>query len=391
MDFNFNNNKLTLYFGIKLDSDNALKTQEEIEDILKDLIIDDLILDFEKLEYISSAGLRVVLKLAKMYPDHISIINTNLEVNNILHMTGFSEFIPTSKALRKISIDGCKLIAEGGVGKVYRLNADTIVKVFKYDLSMDDIQREIKTARKAFIYGIPTAISYDIVKVDDKYGLVFELIDCASICDHMINEPESFDKYVKIYASLFKFIHNLDATGSNLPSAKLRFLERIEQIKSLISIESYNKLKTLFSQINESTYLIHGDCHIKNILVKDETPIIIDMDTVCLGDKIFDLMPLYSSVYLYYEFEDAIDNNMDFFGISHVKMANIFEYLLKETYPINYKDDYEALMDKIRLGACVIYIHNQLEFFGTCMDKINKASKCLDSLLEKYDSVLILE
>lgn len=346
-------------------------------------------LDFEKLEYISSAGLRVVLKLAKTYPDHICITNTNLEINNILHMTGFSEFIPTTKALRNLSIEGCKLIAEGGVGKVYRLNADTIVKVFKYDLSMDDIKREIKTARKAFIYGIPTAISYDIVKVGDKYGLVFELIDCESICDHMIKEPDQFDKYTNIYANLFKFIHDLDAAGSELPSCKNRFLERIENIKSYLSLEKYNKLKKLFEELPESTHLIHGDCHIKNILVKDENPILIDMDTVCLGDKLFDFMPLYSSTYLYYEYDLSIDNNMDFFGIPHEKMVTIFNKLLEVTYPEMFKNDYQGLVERIKIGACVVYMHNSLEFNGADLKRMKQANDYLDVLLPKYDSILI--
>ncbi len=38
------------------------------------------------------------------------------------------------------------------------------------------IKNEQRLAKRAFVKGVPTAISYDIVKVGDKYGSVFELL-----------------------------------------------------------------------------------------------------------------------------------------------------------------------------------------------------------------------
>ena len=53
------------------------------------------------------------------------------------------------------------MLGEGANGKVYRYDSDTIVKVYKDSVSLEDIKRERELARTAFILGIPTAIPYD--------------------------------------------------------------------------------------------------------------------------------------------------------------------------------------------------------------------------------------
>ncbi len=45
------------------------------------------------------------------------------------------------------------------------------------------IKREQSRARMAFVKGIPTAISYDIVRVGSQYGSVFELLQARSFND----------------------------------------------------------------------------------------------------------------------------------------------------------------------------------------------------------------
>lgn len=135
--------------------------------------------DLENLEYISSAGLRVLLRVRKAEPT-LRLVNVSPDVYEILDMTGFAEIIPTEKAYRRLSVDGCEVIGRGANGEVYRLDNDTIIKVYLNPDSLPDIQRERELARKAFVLDIPTAIPYDVVKVGSSYGSVFELLNAQS-------------------------------------------------------------------------------------------------------------------------------------------------------------------------------------------------------------------
>ena len=136
--------------------------------------------DAQELEYISSAGLRMILRIKKTN-DNTKVINCNSEVFEVFEITGFSEMMDISKAYRSISVDGCEIIGDGFFGTVYRINPETIVKVYKKPDCLEMVKNEKELARKAFVLGIPTAIPYDIVKVGNSYGSVFELLDCKSL------------------------------------------------------------------------------------------------------------------------------------------------------------------------------------------------------------------
>lgn len=74
-----------------LDTNSSPQLGREIE-ALSD--IESLILDFDKLEYIASAGLRIVIlayKKLKSMNGEFSIINVSSEVMDVFKLTGFDQ------------------------------------------------------------------------------------------------------------------------------------------------------------------------------------------------------------------------------------------------------------------------------------------------------------
>ena len=129
MEYRNDNNKLTIFLSGRISNDNSAKTEQEVMEICDSNSFDRLVLDAEKLIYISSAGLRVIMKLMRKY-SNISVIGTSAEVYDVFSVTGFTEIINVEKAYRTMSVDGCDIIGTGAYGTVYRVSEDTIVKVF---------------------------------------------------------------------------------------------------------------------------------------------------------------------------------------------------------------------------------------------------------------------
>ena len=75
----------------KLDTNSAHDFNDKVMPILD--TVKKLVLDFENLEYISSAGLRVLLVVIKKMNEagSMKVINVNESVMDILDMTGISD------------------------------------------------------------------------------------------------------------------------------------------------------------------------------------------------------------------------------------------------------------------------------------------------------------
>ena len=88
-----NNNFSTIKVEGSLDTSTAPELQSYLDKVFKE--VDGIVFDFINLDYISSAGLRVILAAIKSMrsEDAIKIINVNDVVMNIFELTGFDDLI----------------------------------------------------------------------------------------------------------------------------------------------------------------------------------------------------------------------------------------------------------------------------------------------------------
>lgn len=90
-----NEGTVTLSLSGRLDTLTSGKLGEEIEKIFQEGKA-NLVLDFGELEYISSAGLRILLMAQKKINTldaEMKIINANESVSEVFDMTGFSSIL----------------------------------------------------------------------------------------------------------------------------------------------------------------------------------------------------------------------------------------------------------------------------------------------------------
>lgn len=88
-----NANELKVVLEGRLDTTTAPQLEAALGEALS--CITDLKFDFEKLEYISSAGLRVLLSTQKIMNRQGTMVisNTSPEVKEIFDVTGFSDIL----------------------------------------------------------------------------------------------------------------------------------------------------------------------------------------------------------------------------------------------------------------------------------------------------------
>ena len=109
MQTSYENGILTLRPTEHVDAANAPVFEKEIQESLEKYQADTVVIDCDHVEFMSSAGLRIILRL-KQKIDRTSLINVHPGFYEILDTTGFTELMEVKKAYRVVSLEGCELI-----------------------------------------------------------------------------------------------------------------------------------------------------------------------------------------------------------------------------------------------------------------------------------------
>lgn len=257
---------------------------------------DGVIIDASDLDYISSAGLRVILSAKKRCLNKVfKVINVNSEVMEIFKVTGFDEIIDIVPKSKKISVEGCDIIGRGACGECYRIDDETIIKLYYGTVDLNLIEHEKALAKKAFVMGIPTAISYDIVEANGRTGVVYELIKSKTLCELMRNDKDNLEEYIKMYADICKQVHDIHTHDPEIPSFKDANREDIKLILDLTD-EEKDLLNKFIDLVPDGDSCIHGDLNINNIMVQDGECCLIDMGEFSTGTPMFDISRIVFSM-----------------------------------------------------------------------------------------------
>lgn len=317
-----------LYISIegRIDASNAPVAEEKIFSIKNDNPDKHVVIDADCLEYISSAGLRVILRMRKEEPK-LAIINVAPDVYDVLDMTGFTDMITVEKAYQRMSVEGCEFIAKGANGAVYRYDNETIIKTYFAKDALPEIKQERENARRAFVLGINTAIPYGIVRVGDGYGTVTELLNATSVTKLIRKNPDDLSEAAKYYIDMLKSIHAIEVEDGVVPDMKDTALEWADFVAPHIPEDQAKKLRALIEAVPKRNTLMHGDYHTNNIMVQNGEPLLIDMDTLCMGHPVFEIGSMFNAFVGYSELNH--DNMVQFFGYSFETAGRFLNLSLK--------------------------------------------------------------
>ena len=293
------------------------------------------------------------------------------------------------KKYREVSVDGCKLLGWGAKGEVYRYDDELVIKVFNQNNTYRDVEQEIAKSRTAFILGIPTAISFGIVSVGDRYGAMYELVESDTVSKYISREPGRVKVFAQIMAQLARTIHSAEADEvSGFPDVKGRLAEYIDGGIAYENKTLAQKCRKLLDDLPSPKTLIHGDFHTNNVFLQKGEPLLIDMDRISTGHPIAEISDLYYFYVVLGEDDPAVVE--DFMGFSYKTAQQFFNAFLR--YYLN-TDDEKVLEDVTQKASLICYFRmiRKLRKKGEpdkeakkkidrCVEKIAVLTKKLDSL-----------
>ena len=386
MNFDKDNDALTLYLSGRIDANNAAQTEIEIVDVLAKNPGLVPTFDASELEYISSAGLRVLLKFRKQF-GKLDVLNASSEVYDIFEVTGFTELLNVKKRLREISVEGLEEIGRGAFSTVYRLDPETIVKVFTSpSATLAGAERDRMISREVFLHDIPTAIAYDVVKAGDKYGLVYEMIDADTVAGTLTKHPERLEELSLKMAHLMKKLHTTEFAPGTFPYAGETLHKWMQNTfkKGLITAEDKALIDSAIDRIPSRNTFLHFDYHPKNIMLSNNELVLIDVGEAGLGHPMFDLILSYRHfVYVGRTLpEHRSKLHEQVMGVSHKMLEAMWNIIMPEYFCTTDKDKLKRYEEVIS-GYTPIVILYALSIIAVPEDKRVEAAARSMELLRK--------
>ena len=295
------NDKICICLEGRIDTTNAGQVEKEIFAAIEKSGKPP-VFDAEKLEYISSAGLRVLLKVSKSFKEKIVIENVSESIYDIFDTTGFTELfdvkaegvVNTEKPMREISIEGKEKIGETGLNSVYRLDAETVVKVYLPSVSYElFIKKEQENARQALVAGVPAVIPFDVVKVGDSYGLVYEMQDCRMLWDIMVEDKAHLDDYTVRYARTVKKVHGIHVNKDKITSSKGLMLMVAKKLSGILQQDERDKFIRLIENIPERDTFLLNNCYPTNAILQNDELLLVNFGLSGYGHPITDVSNMY--------------------------------------------------------------------------------------------------
>lgn len=293
------------------------------------------------------------------------------------------------KKYRKVSVDGCKLLGRGAKGDVYRYDDELVIKVFNQNNTYRDVEQEISQSRKAFILGIPTAISFGIVSVGDRYGAMYELVESDTLSGCIAKAPGQVETYAVMMAELAHTIHSIEVTEEDgFSDVSERYLNYVRNGIAYENEALADKCIKLIEGISHSDTLIHGDFHTGNVFLQNGEPLLIDMDRVATGHPIAEISDLY---YFYVVLgEEAPSVVENFMGFSYQTAQQFFSLFLKHYLGTNDESKLKEVTEKASLLCYIRMIHRIRKKRTVSEDENMKIKHYIDriaELTEKTDSL----
>ena len=389
MNVTYRIDKDILYIAVegRIDASNAALADEKIFSIKNEHPGKHVVIDADQLEYISSAGLRVVLKLRKEEPQ-LAIINVAADVYEVFDMTGFTDMVTVEKAYQRMSVEGCEFIAKGANGAVYRYDDETILKIYFAKDALPEIKQERENARRAFVLGINTAIPYGIVRVGDGYGTVTELLNAVSVTKLIRENPDDLSETIKYYVDMLKSIHAVEAADGDVPDMKEVALSWANFVSAHIPEEQGKKLRALIEAVPKQNTLLHGDYHTNNVMVQNGEPLLIDMDTLCMGHPVFELGSMFNAFVGYSELDHQV--TLNFYGYDYETAERFWDKALKAYLGTEDEAVCQSVVEKAMVIGYTRMLRRAIRHSDEA-DSAAKVARCkemLGILLNKVDTLL---
>ncbi len=177
------------------------------------------------------------------------------------------------------------MIGQGRTAEIYAMEGKAL-KLFRADMEHKSVEKEYSIGKLISGMGVPSPQVYDMVSIEGRQGIVYQLVAGKTMLEHIFSRPFSLGRHARTLAHLHHGIHQHTVTG--MPSQVRSLAEAISKTTALSQHERKAILLHLES-LPQGEKLCHGDFHPDNVMVTPAKPIVLDWMNATVGNPAADV------------------------------------------------------------------------------------------------------
>jgi uncharacterized protein (TIGR02172 family) len=255
--------------------------------------------------------------------------------------------------MREISIEGARKVCQAVTYESYMVDDETMVTVFTSPKALDEIEQQKANAREALTLGVPALFSFDVVKVGDRYGVIYEDLHAKSLGQQIMDDKGNFDHYVELYTDFVKGLHATHVTPGVIPSVKDNFYRDINAMGELITEGEKDKARAIVAAAPDGDSFLSQMLAPTNIRYQDDELFLNDFSRIAYGSPFFDLSAV--TISLAQSAEADIPESMRYlvYNMDRESAVRLCEGLLRRYYDVRSDEQYQRIYRLMRLFGLV--------------------------------------
>ncbi len=213
--------------------------------------------------------------------------------------------------MKELSINVKELthIARGASADIYSLDDERILKVYFPGFDLSFVEAEFNTTQKVLKAGVNTMIAFEIVKVGNCYGAIFERLNSKDLLGMMREDRENLEKYVSDFGTFVRESHEILLDPKDFEDGRDIILSDLVPGQNDLTQTEYNRIKEILDLLGERNNFSHGDCHAANVMMINKEYVFIDVGGASRCHPILDFVSMFNQFRLA-DYHGISDSNM---------------------------------------------------------------------------------
>lgn len=197
--------------------------------------------------------------------------------------------------MRCISTKDLKVLGKGASAVIYELNENQVLKEYFKNFTKDMILEENRLTNAVYQAGIPTMKAYDVVKTDDYLGGVYERLYAKDLIQCMKEDKKNLQVYAQRFGEFVRKAHQVKLPKEDFADGRELML-KVAQNRDILNIneEEQKKLIGVISNLPVCDNFSHGDCHVGNVMLREDSLLFIDVGRVTRASAFVDFVSMFS-------------------------------------------------------------------------------------------------